>query len=348
MTRPARCWHESRAKGGKHTGGRTYGYTSARRVDGGPVGYAPVAALHAMLHNERYIGRLIWNRTLWRKDPDSAKRICVERPESEWVRHTDERLRLVTDATWQRVRGRDTPIGSSNARPKYPLSDLLLCGECGHPMTISGGVNARGFGSHRYVCSTYREHGKTSGIGCSNDMSVSRAVAEEFLIEPLRARLMADDNFRSALDRLERAHPDNAWLYETAQETPPGPAPDDAELAARVAAKRAAEAAGAMSRRDAESHCSRLRADHERAKSGALPVDPAGIAANAEALRAALVNGAMDALRAALRRTLGTVRLTPVTDEGPRYLNARFEGGDMPLLTWLALGDAANQPALRW
>ena len=65
-----------------------------------------------------------------------------------------------------------------------------------------------------------------------------------------------------------------------------------------------------------------------------------------QALRAALVNGAVDALRAALRRTLGSVRLKPVTDDGPRYLNAKFEGGDMPLLTWLAAGDAANQPGL--
>ena len=77
-----------------------------------------------------------------------------------------------------------------------------------------------------------------------------------------------------------------------------------------------------------------------------LPPDPATLAANAEALRAALVDGAVDALRAALRRTLGMVRLKPVTDDGPRYLHALFEGGDMPLLAWLAGTNSANDTGI--
>jgi hypothetical protein len=101
-----------------------------------------------------------------------------------------------------------------------------------------------------------------------------------------------------------------------------------------------------MSHRDADAHCARLRAAHEQAKAGALPVDPSTITANAEALRTALVNGAVDALRAALRRTLGSVRLNPVTNDGPAYLNATFDGGDVALLTWLAMGEAANQPSI--
>ena len=32
--------------------------------------------------------------------------------------------------------------------------------------------------------------------------------------------------------------------------------------------------------------------------------------------------------------------------DGPRYLNAVFEGGDMALLEWLAIGDLASQPGL--
>lgn len=61
------------------------------------------------------------------------------------------------------------------------------------------------------------------------------------------------------------------------------PGPHDSELTAKVAAIRAAEAAGVMSHRDAEAHCARLRAEHERARAG---TDPAAIAANAETLRA--------------------------------------------------------------
>jgi hypothetical protein len=38
-----------------------------------------------MLQNERYIGRLIWNRSEWVKDPDSGKRTRRERPQDQWT-----------------------------------------------------------------------------------------------------------------------------------------------------------------------------------------------------------------------------------------------------------------------
>jgi hypothetical protein len=114
-----------------------------------------------------------------------------------------EDLRLVSDETWQRVRARDTPAtyGSHNARPKYALSGLLLCAECGRAMTLCGGKNSRGYGSHRYICPSYREHGN---VGCSNDMGVSRAVAEELLIEPFRERLLSDQNFLRGVAALRK------------------------------------------------------------------------------------------------------------------------------------------------
>lgn len=77
-----------------------------------------------------------------------------------------------------------------------------------------------------------------------------------------------------------------------------------------------------------------------------VATDEASILANAERLRAALVSAATDALRDALRRTLGTVRCRPTVEGESRYLLATLEGGDYPLLEWLYLGDAASQPGL--
>jgi hypothetical protein len=246
----------------------------------------------------------------------------------------------------ERVRARDVPATHSpNARLKHPLSGLLICGECGKPMTLAGGVNSKGTGSRRYVCRTYKEHKDAPGIGCSNNLTVSRAVAEELLIQPLRARLLADTTFAAALERLRAGE----WAYAMGELMPAGDArepgssgPSHDVLVGKLAAIRAAEAAGAMTRRDAEAHCARLRAEHERAMAGGLPTDPAAIAAHAEALRAALVDGAIDTLRAVLRRTLGDVRVRPVIEDGQRYLHATFEGGDMPLLAWLAVGEGVN------
>jgi site-specific DNA recombinase len=233
---------ESRAKAGRSTGGRCLGDTSQnaiaeseapivaeifeRRAAGEglraivkdlnaravptPHGRPwAVSGVHAMLRDERYIGRLTWNRSSWSKDPDTGKRVRRERPESELVTVTREDLRLISDATWQRVRAWDVPATHApNARLKHPLSGLLLCDECGKPMTLAGGVNSHGAGSRRYVCRTYKEHRNAPGYGCSNDMGVSRAVAEELLIEPLRARLFADDTLLAALERLKASEPD--------------------------------------------------------------------------------------------------------------------------------------------
>lgn len=390
---------ESRAKTGRPTGGRAYGYTSQNvlvateapivteifeRYAGGESQRAIardlnargvptpkgnkwfVGAVHAMLHSDRYLGRLTWNRTVWRKDPDTGKRSCVDRDASEHVTTVREDLRLVSDETWQRVRARDTPAtyGSYNARPKYPLSGLLLCAECGKPMTLTGVTNPRSYGSQRYSCSTHRHHGTAAGYGCSNDMGVSLLVAEELLIEPFRERLLSDQNFLAAVSALKKGRPENGVevfepkgaginrdvgkaSYSDVGIATPGGSPSSCTgdlptvtlLAARLAAIESAVAVGAMNQRDATARCAALRAEHENVTRQHGATDEASILANAERLRAALVSAATDALRDALRRTLGTVRCTPTQDGETRYLHVQFEGGDYPLLEWLSIGE---------
>jgi site-specific DNA recombinase len=61
-----------------------------------------ISALNGMLQNERYIGRLIWNRSEWVKDPDSASaRVASDRKTSGPLRSV---LRLSTRARGQRCR----------------------------------------------------------------------------------------------------------------------------------------------------------------------------------------------------------------------------------------------------
>ena len=38
-----------------------------------------------ILHNELYIGRMVWNKLRYLKDPDTGKRVSRPNPESEWV-----------------------------------------------------------------------------------------------------------------------------------------------------------------------------------------------------------------------------------------------------------------------
>ena len=54
-----------------------------------------------VLNNELYIGRLVWNRLRYLKDPDSGKRASRLNPESEWIVKDVPELRIVDDGLWK-------------------------------------------------------------------------------------------------------------------------------------------------------------------------------------------------------------------------------------------------------
>ena len=61
-----------------------------------------------ILNNEIYVGRRVWNRLKWIKDPDSGKRHAILRPSSQWIVHEDATLRLIDIETWRLSRARQT------------------------------------------------------------------------------------------------------------------------------------------------------------------------------------------------------------------------------------------------
>ena len=257
---------QMRAKAGTATGGKAYGYDSSGRVIEGEAlilreafaraavgesmrsiasdfnargvaspgsswnrgerrrdGRWLVSALHAILRNDRYIGRVTWNRSIWVKDPDTGKRVRRERPESEWVVREGEAI--IEPAIWARVQAyaserRDTygsPVGS---KPKYLLSGLLTCSQCG------GRMIATGKGGAWYYCGT-RHHGGPAA--CSMATGVRRDVAEQLILEPVRAALLSPEAVTKAVGlimgffREERTSTDG--------ESDPAVAAIDAELA---------------------------------------------------------------------------------------------------------------------
>lgn len=161
----------------------------ARRSDGVWLSNA----IYSMLGNERYIGRVIWNRSIWKRDPDTGRRQRVERPESEWIE--TEGPAIVSREVWDAVRGRATPRklhgGRAGGGPRYLLSGILVCGICGSKLVAAG---ARG--SH-YYCSTYRHGGETA---CSMAIGARRDVAESGVLDPIRENLLSDQAIELAVD----------------------------------------------------------------------------------------------------------------------------------------------------
>ncbi|MFW8637611.1 recombinase family protein, partial [Cribrihabitans pelagius] len=59
-----------------------------------------------ILNNELYIGRQVWNRLCYVKDPQTGKRISRLNPESEWTITEVPHLRIVDQELWDTVRVR--------------------------------------------------------------------------------------------------------------------------------------------------------------------------------------------------------------------------------------------------
>jgi site-specific DNA recombinase len=105
-----------------------------------------------ILNNELYLGRIIYNRQRFLKDPETGKRIARLNPEHEWITKEVSKLRIIEDDLWERVQAlkcrHSSRWGNKRQSKKRLFSGLLKCGCCGGGMTISRG--------DRYYCSARR------------------------------------------------------------------------------------------------------------------------------------------------------------------------------------------------
>ena len=141
-----------------------------------------------ILNNELYIGRLIWNRQRFIKDPNTGKRVTRLNDPSDWVVHEVPELRIVDPLLWDAVKTRQKRLDAKpralwqTNRPQYLLSGLTKCGVCG------GGyakINSRYYG-----CSTSKNKGTSV---CINRKTIKREILEGYVLDALQSRLMNAD-----------------------------------------------------------------------------------------------------------------------------------------------------------
>ena len=185
-----------------------------------------------LINNELYIGRLIWNRLRYIKDPSTGKRVSRLNPESDWLIRDVPELRVVDDALWQAVRDRQAVIADKYAnvteavrkhhkknqlngkrRPQSLLSGLVFCGCCGGPYSLRG--------AGRFACSNHISKGT-----CSNSRTIPREDLENRVLAGLKDRMMAPEVAAEAMrayaeetNRLNRERRSNgdAWQAELAK-----------------------------------------------------------------------------------------------------------------------------------
>lgn len=175
------------------------------------------ARRNGILNNEMYIGRLLYMRQRFPKDPDSRKRVSRANDESQWISTDVPHLRIVDDATWQaaqaRLRGGSDDFGHGGnrhepwkaRRPRKLLSGLMRCGACGGTVTILGG--------ERWGCSNAKQTGT-----CNNTRTISNRIVErrvwaamnDEMLNPETVAAYVEEFRKTAMEERRRRQRDRA------------------------------------------------------------------------------------------------------------------------------------------
>ena len=168
-----------------------------------------------ILNNELYIGRLVWNRLRYIKNPDTGKRISKLNPKEDWIIKEVPELQIVAQDQWDTVKSRQEKVKKNTrpdtitnkpfwekTRPKYLLSGLMKCDCCGGNYTK---ISQNLFG-----CATARNKGT-----CDNRINIRTDKVEEIILSGLKDKLMDPSLFKTFAEEFI-AEFNRAQLEETA------------------------------------------------------------------------------------------------------------------------------------
>jgi site-specific DNA recombinase len=146
-----------------------------------------------LLNNELYIGRLVWNRLRYVKDPASGRRVSRLNPPEAWIIKAVPDLAIVDAALWEAVKARQSAIDAEpgvqaikasrfweRRRPVHMLTGRAFCGACGGTLAAAG--------RDYLACSNARKFGT-----CGERKGIRRGELEAFVLGLVRDRLMEPD-----------------------------------------------------------------------------------------------------------------------------------------------------------
>jgi site-specific DNA recombinase len=158
-----------------------------------------------ILNNELYVGRIVWNRLRFIRDPQTGRRVSRPNPPSEWVTTDVPALRIVPEDAWQAAKARQRRLRSVAAdalpddgpalvrfrRPKFLFSGLITCGVCG------GGVHV--YTGNRLTCYAARDRGT-----CTNRTTIRREEIERRVLSALQQHLLNRELFSEFCEEFSR------------------------------------------------------------------------------------------------------------------------------------------------
>lgn len=157
-----------------------------------------------ILNNELYMGKLVWNRLRYLKDPDTGKRVSRPNPKTDWVVNDVPDLRIVDQNLWDAVKTRqeqlalepgtlpgDNRILNERRRPKHLFTGLVKCGCCG------GGYSM--ISKDMLGCTNARTKGT-----CANRMNIRRDTLEQSVLNGLDKHLMQPELYKEFCEEFTR------------------------------------------------------------------------------------------------------------------------------------------------
>ncbi|MEM0909428.1 MAG: recombinase family protein [Pseudomonadota bacterium] len=145
-----------------------------------------------IINNELYIGKLVWNKLKYIKDPDTGKRVSKLNPEKDWHVVEVPHLRIIEQDLWDKLKAKQKVLNQkaspqAKRRPKNLFSFMLKCGCCGGGMSIVS--------TGRYGCSSARNKGT-----CDNRLTIKQEVLEQTVLGGLQRELMRSDRIQVFCD----------------------------------------------------------------------------------------------------------------------------------------------------
>lgn len=163
--------------------------------------------IRAMLLNERYIGRFIWNQHKWLRASGKKRRRRLKRPESEWIRREHQELAIIDHDLWEAVQSRfkrrpgiGRPPGTGTVRSPL-VSGLLRCGVCGGNMSVVGAKKKAGVSYSRFGCSAHYNRGAAI---CANALTLSERKITRALLGALSDVLNVPDIIKRFVEQAQK------------------------------------------------------------------------------------------------------------------------------------------------
>lgn len=161
-------------------------------------------SIREMVRRERYRGVLIWGKK--EKTYKGGTKVRVDRPKEEWVTLHVPELRIVDDALWTAVQarheGRKRVTGSTayGPRPRYLLSGIARCAECGGPIKANNGRVS--YETVKvYACAWHRDRGSAV---CANGLRRPVEAVDRAMTEWLHGNVLREEVIAEALRELRR------------------------------------------------------------------------------------------------------------------------------------------------